>query len=47
MPCNNSSLDALAAFAVCFVSGVLSAVSFIKYIDKVRRDTITTTMRRD
>lgn len=46
MPCNNSPLDALAAFAVCFVSGVLSAVSFIKYIDKVRRDTITT-MRRD
>ena len=45
MPCNNSPLDTLAAFAVCFVFGVLSAVSFIQYIAKVRRD--TTTMRGD
>lgn len=37
---NNSHLEALAAFAMAFVAGVMSAASVIKYIDKVRRDTI-------
>jgi hypothetical protein len=37
---NNSHLEALAAFALAFMAGVMSATSVIKYIDKVRRDTI-------
>jgi hypothetical protein len=37
---NNSQLEALAAFALAFVAGAMSATSVIKYIDKVRRDTI-------
>jgi ApbE superfamily uncharacterized protein (UPF0280 family) len=37
---NTSHLEALAAFAMAFVAGAVSATSVIKYIDKVRRDTI-------
>lgn len=37
---NTSHLEALAAFAMAFVAGAMSATSVIKYIDKVRRDTI-------
>ena len=37
---NNSQLEALAAFAMAFVAGAMSATSVIKYIEKVRRDTI-------
>jgi len=37
---NSSPLEALAAFALAFVAGAMSATSVIKYIDKVRRDTI-------
>jgi hypothetical protein len=37
---NPSHLEALAAFALAFVAGAMSATSVIKYIDKVRRDTI-------
>ena len=37
---NTSHLEALAAFAMAFVAGAMSATSVIKYIEKVRRDTI-------
>lgn len=37
---NTSHLEALAAFAMAFVAGAMSATRVIKYIDKVRRDTI-------
>ncbi len=37
---NTSHLEALAAFAMAFVAGALTATSVIKYIDKVRYDTI-------
>lgn len=37
---NTSHLEALAAFAMAFLAGAMSATSVIKYIDKVRRDTI-------
>jgi hypothetical protein len=37
---NTSHLEALAAFALAFMAGAMSATSVIKYIDKVRRDTI-------
>ncbi len=37
---NNSQLEALAAFALAFMAGAMSATSLIKYIEKVRRDTI-------
>jgi hypothetical protein len=37
---NTSHLEALAAFALAFVAGAMSATSIIKYIDRVRRDTI-------
>lgn len=40
MFCSNSHLEALAAFALAFAAGAMSAASIIKYIDKVRRDTI-------
>lgn len=35
---NNSPLEILAAFAIVFVTGALSAVGIVKYIEKVRRD---------
>lgn len=38
MYANNSPLENLAAFAIVFVTGVISAVGFGKYIEKVRRD---------
>lgn len=37
---NTSHLEALAAYAMAFVAGAMTATSVIKYIDKVRRDTI-------
>lgn len=37
---NTSHLEALAAFALAFMAGAMSATSVIKYIEKVRRDTI-------
>lgn len=45
MPSNNSALDALAAFAIAFVAGAMSAVTFIKYIEKVKND--ITVLRND
>lgn len=38
MPSSNSALEILAAFAIVFVTGALSAISFVKYVEKVRRD---------
>ena len=38
MPCNNSPLEALAAFVIAFASGALSVIAFIQYVAKVRRD---------
>jgi hypothetical protein len=35
---NNSPLEILAAFAIVFVTGALSAVGLVKYVEKVRRD---------
>jgi len=35
---NNSPLEHLAAFAIVFVTGVISAVGFGKYIEKAKRD---------
>ncbi len=35
---NNSPLEHLAAFAIVFVTGVISAVGFGKYIEKIKRD---------
>lgn len=35
---NNSPLEILAAFAIVFVTGVLSAVGLVKYIEKILRD---------
>jgi len=40
MPSNNSALDSLAAFAIAFIAGAVSAASFISYIAKVRNDSI-------
>lgn len=38
MGSNNSPLESLAAFAIVFSVGVLSAVGFGKYIEQVRMD---------
>jgi len=35
---NNSPLESLAAFAICFVAGVLSMAAFGKYIEKIKDD---------
>ncbi|WP_167336007.1 hypothetical protein [Paraburkholderia bannensis] len=37
---NSSPLEHLAAFAITFAVGLLSAAAMGKYIDKVRRDAI-------
>lgn len=40
-PCNPTpNLEAFAAFAMTFLSGAIFAVTMVKYIDKVRNDTI-------
>lgn len=33
-----SPLESLTAFAIVFVAGVLSTISFGKYIEKIKRD---------
>lgn len=35
---NNSPLEHLAAFAIVFITGVVSTVALSKYIEKVKRD---------
>ncbi|SOE64512.1 hypothetical protein SAMN05446935_2480 [Burkholderia sp. YR290] len=35
---NNSPLESLAAFAIVFVTGIVSTIALGKYIEKVRRD---------
>ena len=40
MGSNNSPLDALAAFAIVFIVGAISAVSLFNYVERVRRDRI-------
>jgi len=35
---NSSPLENLAAFAIVFVTGVVSTVAFAKYIEKMKRD---------
>lgn len=37
---NNSPLESLAAFAIVFIAGALTATSLLNYIEKIRRDTI-------
>ena len=38
MSFNNSPLEILVAFAIVFVSGALSAIGLVKYVEKVRKD---------
>lgn len=38
MHCNNSPLNALAAFAIVFTVGAASAVALVKFIEKTRLD---------
>lgn len=35
---NNSPLEYLAAFAIVFVTGIVTTLGLGQYIDKVRRD---------
>lgn len=35
---NNSPLESLAAFAICFAVGVLSTIGLGTYVGKLRRD---------
>ena len=37
---NSPYLEALAAFAIAFMAGAMTAASFIKYIERIRRETI-------
>ena len=37
---SNSPLDSLAAFAIVFAAGVLSAVCIAMYIGKLRKDAL-------
>lgn len=39
MPSSNCALEILAAFAIVFVTGALSAIGLVKYVEKIRRDT--------
>lgn len=38
MPCQNSPLESLAAFAIVFVMGVISTAGLAKYVEKIKRD---------
>jgi hypothetical protein len=38
MCCNNSPLETLAAFAIVFVTGVISTIGLAKYVDKIKRN---------
>ena len=38
MSSNTSPLESLLAFFIVFVSGALSAIGLVKYVEKVRRD---------
>lgn len=38
MRMDNSPLESLAAFSIVFVAGIVSTVSFFKYIEKIKRD---------
>jgi ABC-type antimicrobial peptide transport system permease subunit len=38
VPPNQSPLEYLAAFAIAFLAGVISAVGISKYIQKIKRD---------
>ena len=40
MRMNSSPLEHLTAFAIVFATGVLSAASFVAYIERVRRKAI-------
>ena len=37
---NNSPLENLAAFAIAFLAGAMSAAGLAKYIEKIRQDRI-------
>ncbi|CAE6959489.1 hypothetical protein [Paraburkholderia domus] len=37
---NNSPLESLAAFALTFTAGILSALAMSRYVEKVRRDAL-------
>ena len=38
MSSNTSPLESLLAFFIVFVSGALSGIGLVKYVEKVRRD---------
>jgi Tfp pilus assembly protein PilE len=40
MVSNNSPLESLAAFAIVFVTGVISSVAMRMYIEKAKRDAV-------
>jgi len=37
---NNSPLESLAAFAICFTAGILSTVAFGKFIERIRTESL-------
>lgn len=41
MPSSNSPLEILAAFFIVFVSGAMSAMGLVMYVEKVRRDAVS------
>jgi multisubunit Na+/H+ antiporter MnhF subunit len=38
MASDNSPLESLTAFAMVFIVGVLTTISFAKYIDRIKRN---------
>ena len=38
MPCSNSPLENLAAFAMVFIAGALFVLASTNYIEKIKRD---------
>jgi len=40
MGINTSPLESLAAFAICFFSGVLLTAALGKYIEKIKSDSV-------
>lgn len=38
MSFNTSPLESLLAFVIVFVSGAVSAIGFVRYVEKVRKD---------
>jgi len=43
---STSPLEYLAAFAIVFTAGILSAISFTAYVERVRRNAVRDHFRR-